>query len=117
MKRQLTLPVPLQAAMTRFDAMTIRERVLIGSALLAGLLVMWDTLLMQPLNARRTALIAVMETDPSAAQSSIETDPTNPDAAATVIDPDPIGTALLERESLRAQLADTNKQLQQVSAD
>ncbi len=121
MKLQLTLPTALQSAMTRFDAMSLRERVMIGAALLASLLVVWDTALMQPLNARRTVLITILNTDPNAVQP----DPAAAGAAdASVVadgaapsDPDPIGTALLQRESLRMQFADIDKQLQQVSAE
>jgi MSHA biogenesis protein MshJ len=119
MKLQLTLPPGLQTAMTRFDAMSLRERVLIGAALLASLLVLWDTALMQPLNAKRAALISILNADPNAvvpdtSQLAAGTADAPVDGAA---DPDPIGTALLQRESLRLQSVELNKQLQQVSAE
>lgn len=121
MKLQLTLPAGLQSAMTRFNAMSLRERVLIGAALIACLLVIWDSLLMQPLNNRRAALMAVLERDPSAMQAdaSLNVD-SGTDATVQgeeVTDPDPIGTALLQRESLRTQLAVVNQQLQQASVE
>lgn len=123
MKLQLTLPAALQSAMTRFDAMSLRERVLIGTALLASLLVVWDTALMQPLNVRRAALMTILDTDPNAIQTdSLQAAVGTADSpvttdGGTATDPDPVGTALLERESLRIHIADINKQLQQVSAE
>lgn len=122
MKLQLALPAALQSAMVRFDAMSLRERALIAMALLASLLVIWDTLLMQPLNARRSALVAILEnTDPTAAQTAAPADAGTEapaaDGSEVPTDPDPIGTALLQRESLRTQLTAINRQLQQVSAE
>jgi MSHA biogenesis protein MshJ len=122
MKMQFTLPAGLQSAMTRFDAMSLRERVLIGSALIACLLVIWDSLLMQPLNKRRASLIAVLERDPAAMQSYAppatdgSVDAAAVDQGEMVTDPDPIGTALQQRESLRARLNVVNQQLQKASA-
>ena len=116
MKLQLTLPAALQSAMVRFDAMSLRERALIAMALLASLLVIWDTVLMQPLNTRRSALVAILEnTGPIAAQETATANDAG--TAEAPVDPDPIGTALLQRESLRTQLAGIDQQLQQVSAE
>ncbi len=121
MNLQLPAMPAVQAAMLRFDNMSIRERALIGLALLVSMLVLWDSLLMRPLNDRRAALLAALDGAdlPEQAEASYVSmdDATGVEDAEPPADPDPIGTALLQRESLRAQLATVEQHLQRASAD
>lgn len=113
MKLQLNYPPALQAAMTRFDALSLRERVLVGMVVLAIPLLLWDQTLMQPLNARQANLLSALQedapADASSADAEVDGQPAEPELE--------IGTALLQRESLQAQLARLDQQLQTVSSE
>lgn len=49
------MPERLAKLLARFDALSIRERLLIMAVILVLLFVLWDSLLMQPLNLRQKA--------------------------------------------------------------
>jgi hypothetical protein len=51
----MKLPPPLQKALTAIDALALRERMLITSVVLALLWVLWDNMLMQPINTLEQA--------------------------------------------------------------
>jgi len=52
------IPASLDAMATRFDRMSVRERLLVFAAVLAGVIVLWDSMLMQPLAQREKSLQA-----------------------------------------------------------
>jgi MSHA biogenesis protein MshJ len=73
----------LETSVARFDRLSLRERLLILAAVLAVLFVLWDTLLLAPLEVRRSALSAEVESQQAAIsataavlQSSLNNDPT-----------------------------------------
>jgi MSHA biogenesis protein MshJ len=52
----MTAAVAYRTLVARFDRLSLRERVFVSVALLAGLIMLWDTLLMKPLSLRKTSL-------------------------------------------------------------
>ena len=73
----------LETSAARFDRLSLRERLLVLAAVLAVLVVLWDVLLLAPLEVRRRALsnevdaLQVGITATAAAlQSSLDNDPT-----------------------------------------
>jgi MSHA biogenesis protein MshJ len=104
----MTLPASLINLSTRFNAMTLRERAMIFAALLAVLVLVWDTLLMQPLDQRKKALSAEMQTvqeGMSQLASSLSGD-----------GGDPIMKAFEQQEALKQSLAAADAQLQTMAA-
>ena len=93
---------PIYKLAARFDAMTIRERVLISTAALGAILVIWYTLLMQPLTAKQQAL-----------QSELETITTNITNTATAMEQamEPRNTAMSQLKSAQSELGDVDHQL------
>ena len=73
----------IETSAARFDRLSLRERLLVLAAVLAVLVVLWDSLLLAPLEVRRRALSTEVEslqasisaTD-AALQSSLDNDPT-----------------------------------------
>lgn len=51
----MTLPPQLQKAFNTFDAQTLRERLLVTGVILALLWMLWDNMLMQPINTLEKA--------------------------------------------------------------
>lgn len=73
----------LETSAARFDRLSLRERLLILAAVLAVLFVLWDALMLAPLELRRRALGAEVESQQAAItataavlQSSLNNDPT-----------------------------------------
>jgi MSHA biogenesis protein MshJ len=93
---------------TRFNAMTLRERGMIFAALLAVLILAWDSLLMQPLDNRKKALSAEMQT--------VQEGMTQLAASLTSEGGDPIMKAYAQQEALKQSLAEADAQLQTVAA-
>ena len=126
MKLALSLPPGLQTQLTRFDALSLRERIMIAIGVLGGVLMLWQVLLMQPLQTRQANLLALLESSDESSDHS--SDESSSDESALVAtddvesetpaepEPEAIDVVLLQRESLRTQLATLNQQLQATSA-
>ncbi len=86
----------------RFDAMTLRERALISAALLGILLMIWNVLLLGPLNTREQAL-----------QSELDEISVNMKSTADAMEQamEPRNTALAQLKLVQAELADVDQQL------
>jgi MSHA biogenesis protein MshJ len=105
----MNLPPAIEQMSARFDAMSIRERVLVASALLAAIIMIWMLAVLDPLTGQQRALDAEkasLEEMISAARLGIET------ANAT----DPTTIALAKEQKLQASLDDINTQLASKSA-
>lgn len=104
----MTLPASFINLSTRFNAMTLRERAMIFAALLAILVLAWDTLLMQPLEQRKKALTAEMQT--------VQEGMSHLAASLTGDGGDPIMKAFAQQEALKQSLAAADEQLQTMAA-
>jgi MSHA biogenesis protein MshJ len=94
---------------SRFTAMTLRERGLVFAALLAVMIVAWDSLLMQPLNQRKGSLTQEMQS----LQDNIN------QLAANLSGEnggDPVAASLTKHNELKQSLAAVDAQLQSVAA-
>jgi MSHA biogenesis protein MshJ len=105
----MKLPAGLEAAMSRFDRMSLRERGLVAAAVLAIVVMLWTVALWDPIAARQQALADELG---SLQQTMVATAETM-DANATN---DPATIALKKEEQLKQQLADINSQLASQSA-
>jgi MSHA biogenesis protein MshJ len=103
----MKLPAGLLNAATRFDRMTLRERALVAGALLAVLVVLCDSLLMQPLTKRQNEITARMVQVEERMQAA---------AAALSDGPDATSLAEQKEQSLQATLSSVNHQLAAASA-
>jgi MSHA biogenesis protein MshJ len=105
----MKLPAGLEAAMGRFDRLSLRERGLVALALLAGIVMLWTVALWDPIAARQQALADELSSLQQAMVTTAETlDATTQSDPATV--------ALKKEEQLRQELADINSQLASKSA-
>ena len=105
----MNLPPAVEKLTARFDAMSIRERVLVAGALLAALLMMWMLAVLDPISAKERALNAEkssLEEQISAAKLGIESANAN----------DPTVLALAKEKKQQATLDDINAQLASTSA-
>jgi MSHA biogenesis protein MshJ len=117
---KLQWPAMMQTGMKRFDALSLRERLLVSIVVFACLWAAWDSLLMQPLNHRQAALLATLDNSGDAAV--VAADPATQTAPAESSDnnvpqPEAISVLLLQRESLQAHLLTLDQQLKAVSAE
>lgn len=97
----------LRDAATRFDAMTLRERAMIGSAALGALLMLWNLLLMHPLTAKQVALQAELD--------QISTDmATSAEAMQAALEPGNAARAQLQ--SAQTQLTAVDQALETAAA-
>ncbi len=121
----------LETSAARFDRLSLRERLLILAAVLAVLFVLWDTLLLAPLEVRRRALSTEVESQQAAItataavlQSSMSNDPTRNamlqiararrDIAALDLQLQSASVGLLPPERMTAVLQDLLRQSGQV---
>jgi MSHA biogenesis protein MshJ len=101
----MKMPVAVQNVARRFDALNLRERILVASGVLALVFVVWDSLLMQPLNAHRARLSSEMND----LQNGISD-------AANATSTDPLQLALNERSALKEQIAAIDARLDSAAA-
>jgi len=94
----------------RFDASSLRERVLISGALLAAVLVLWNTLWMQPLANKQKAVLAEL----NSLQETINTTTAAMESATAL---DPTNVAVTQLKTTQAELTAVNKELAAASAD
>jgi MSHA biogenesis protein MshJ len=105
----MKLPPPVEKIFARFDAMSLRERVLTAGALVAALIMIWTVAVLDPMAGQHSALLAeqsMLEEQIAAAQSGVES------AAAT----DPVTLALAKEKTLQASLDVVNHELASESA-
>jgi MSHA biogenesis protein MshJ len=105
----MNLPPAIEQMTARFDAMSLRERVLVAAALLAAIVMIWMLAVLDPMSGKQRALDAekaALEEQIAAAKLGIET------ANAT----DPTTLALAKEKKLQATLDDINTQLASKSA-
>lgn len=105
----MTMPPALEQMAARFDALSIRERVLVTCALLAAVVMLWMLAVQDPISGKARALEAEkisLEEQIASAKAGIET------ATAT----DPTTLALAEEKKVLAQLEQVNAQLASKSA-
>ena len=105
----MNLPPAVEKLTARFDAMSIRERVLVAGALLAALLMMWMLAVLDPISAKERALNAEkssLEEQIAAAKLGIESANAN----------DPTVLALAKEKKQQATLDEINAQLASTSA-
>jgi MSHA biogenesis protein MshJ len=101
----MKLPVFVQNLARRFDALTLRERVLVSAGVLTLLFMFWDMALMQPLGAHRARLAAELaDLESGIAETA--------DAATT----DPLQLSINERAALREQIKTTDAKLESTAA-
>jgi MSHA biogenesis protein MshJ len=90
----------------RFDALLVRERVLVLVGLVVGVALIFDTLALQPLEARKKRL----ERQIAESRNSIKVAETVLAAQVPVTDPDDVRRSY--RNALRQQLADIDQSMQ-----
>jgi MSHA biogenesis protein MshJ len=100
----MKMPPAVQNGIERFDRLSLRERALVSIGFVAVVILAWDSMLMKPLDAKRLALNAEME---SINQSSAATG----ELAAASANGGPIGQALAHEKELNAQLDSVNAAL------
>ena len=93
------------ALLARFDKLSLRERVFVAAAVLAGIVALWDTVLMQPLQNDKARITQEM-TGSADTIGNVE----DPDAA------DPRRAALTRATELQAQTQDIDTQLKSTAA-
>jgi MSHA biogenesis protein MshJ len=96
----MKMPASVQTLARRFDALTLRERVLVSAGVLTLLFMFWEMALMQPLDAHKARLAAELSDLQSGIAASAE--------AATT---DPLQLGINERASLRDQIKATDAKL------
>jgi MSHA biogenesis protein MshJ len=105
----MNLPPAIEQLTARFDAMSLRERALVASALLAAIVMIWMLAILDPISGKERALNAEkssLEEQITAAKLGMET------ANAT----DPTTIALAKEKKLQATLDGINTQLASKSA-
>ena len=105
----MKLPVPVARMLARFDALSLRERALVGSACLIGMVLLWFATVFDPVSTRQRTLSAELST----LQQSIQVTTQSIEETA---DADPTLIAQREETRLKAQLAEINTQLAAKSA-
>jgi MSHA biogenesis protein MshJ len=95
----------IDTSATRFDRLSLRERVLILAAVLAVLFVLWDSLLLAPLEVRRRALsseVDSLQSDITATAATLQSTSIN----------DPTRSALVQIAHSQRDIAALDLQLQ-----
>jgi MSHA biogenesis protein MshJ len=104
----MKMPAALEKAVTRFDTLSLRERALISAALLAALIMAWDTALMNPLQRKQQSLtsdLTELQQNMAALAGTLETHGS-----------DPTTVAIEQEQSLERSLEATNAELASASA-
>lgn len=100
----MNMPPAIEKMTARFDAMSLRERLLVAAVVLAGIVMIWMLAVLDPLSAKERALAAertTLEEQISLAQQGIESANEN----------DPTLRALAKEKELQATLAGIDGQL------
>jgi MSHA biogenesis protein MshJ len=105
----MNLPPAIEQLTARFDAMSLRERVLVAAALMAAIVMIWMLAVLDPISGKERALTAeqsALEEQINAAKLGIQTANEN----------DPTTLALAKEKKLQATLDEINVQLASKSA-
>lgn len=105
----MKIPVALARMLARFDALSMRERALVASASLIGMVLLWFAVVFDPVSTQQRSLNAELTT----LQQSIQLTTLSIQETA---DADPTQIAQREENKLKAQLAAINTQLAAKSA-
>jgi MSHA biogenesis protein MshJ len=105
----MKIPVPLARLLARFDALSMRERALVGGGALIGTVLLWFAAFYDPANTRQRLLSAEVTT----LQQSIYL---TTQSIQETNEADPTLTAQREESKLKEQLAAINTQLAAKSA-
>lgn len=105
----MKLPAGFEAAMSRFDRLSLRERGLVAVAMLACVVMLWTVAMWDPIAARQQALADELGSLQQTMVSAAET-------LGASAQNDPATLALKKEEQLRQELADINAQLASQSA-
>jgi MSHA biogenesis protein MshJ len=105
----MKLPVTVAKLLARFDAMSMRERLLVGGGSLVGVVMLWIVAFFDPATARQQALNAELATLQQSIQATTQS---IQDTAAA----DPTLVAQKQEATLKEQLAAVNAQLATTSA-
>lgn len=105
----MKLPAGMEAAMSRFDRLSLRERGLVAMAMLASVVMLWTVAMWDPITARQQALTTELD-------GLQQTMVTTADTLDATTQNDPATIALKKEEQLRKELADINSQLASKSA-
>lgn len=101
----MRMPPGLQQIITRYGALSLRERALVAGAVLVGLWMIWTVTLLDPIAARRSALLDEKRSLEGAIQTGQQ---------AAAADP---GTIAAQREkALQAELSTVNDRIAASSA-
>jgi MSHA biogenesis protein MshJ len=104
----MKMPAALEKGVTRFNALSLRERALISAALLTALLMTWDIALMSPLRNKQQALtndLATLQQNMAALAGTLDNNGA-----------DPTTVALEQERALQRSLDATNSELSSASA-
>lgn len=105
----MKLPHAVAQAAARFDRLSVRERILVASATLVALVIVWTIVVFDPTAAKQRALVAEL----TGLQESISV---ASQAMQSAAENDATAAGLREQEKLEAQLAGINAQLASESA-
>lgn len=105
----MKLPHAVAQAAARFDRLSVRERILVASATLVALVIVWTIVVFDPTAAKQRALVAEL----TGLQEAISV---ASQAMQSATENDATAAALREQEKLEAQLAGINAQLASESA-
>src|SRR3954468_23873 len=104
----MKMPAAVEKGVTRFNALSLRERALISAALLTALLMTWDIALMSPLRNKQQALtndLATLQQNMAALAGTLDNNGA-----------DPTTVALEQERALQRSLDATNSELSSASA-
>lgn len=105
----MKLPARIERHAAKFNAMSLRERVLVAAAMAAALIMIWTISIHDPMQARRRAL----ELEIANIQESLASGSTSSEGASTE---GSAAFALTEVSGLEARLAEINAKLESESA-
>lgn len=101
----MKLPAALEKQAARFDALSLRERALTGAALLAAICMIWTIAVLDPISARRNALLE----EQTSLDEQIAT-------SASDAESDPLTRTLAKEKELQGAIAAVNHELASKSA-
>jgi MSHA biogenesis protein MshJ len=105
----MKLPAGVEKYAAKLDAMSMRERMLMGAATAVAIGMTWMIAIFDPIAAKQRSMLSEISSIRDAMNSTLET---MESAAAT----DPLGLALRKENDLKSRLADINAELNSQSA-
>jgi MSHA biogenesis protein MshJ len=105
----MKLPAGVEKYAAKLDAMSVRERVLMGAAIAVAIGMIWTIAIFDPISAKQRSMLSEIGSIQDAMNSTLET---MESAAAT----DPVGLAVRKENELKSRLAEINAELNSQSA-